>query len=190
MSARTSAYFSFKSFDAFARQAHQFRVVRHRLARGIVEIGQQGKMQMRVAIGQIAHLQPVQQFARCRGAGEHRGHDDQSCDVREECLAEIHPRQRLRAERAASPASCDAATPNCVAQISAGQREQRTRKARTALLNAPGDRSGVMAAVTSSDDGQVTGQRKSAEQSARSIIQSDRRMSAGRSSAGRPRSTR
>ena len=77
MSPRTFAYFVVQSLDAFARQTHEFRIAGQRLGRGIDKVRHQGKVQARVAIGQIPHLQPFQQMLDARGAREHRGHRHQ-----------------------------------------------------------------------------------------------------------------
>ena len=98
-------YFSVQRLDAPAREPEQRLVVGQRFGGRIGKIGQQAEVQMVVAVGEKADLQRLDQAVDAFGAGEHRRDHHQRAQLRRKPLREIHPRQRVAASPAASPAS-------------------------------------------------------------------------------------
>jgi hypothetical protein len=64
--------------------------------RGGIVIGQQPVAQLRVAVGQEAHLERLGERFDRLGAAEHGRHDDQGARLGGNAVAVVHARQRLR----------------------------------------------------------------------------------------------
>ena len=82
--------------DPFPCRVEQRFVLGHHLGRGITPIGQQGKMEMLVTVGQITNLQGLDQIANARGTGQHRGHGHQSATFPGNPVGKVHARQGPR----------------------------------------------------------------------------------------------
>jgi hypothetical protein len=63
---------------------------------GVVEIGQQREVQVRVAVREEAHLERIDQRLDAGRVAEHRRHDDQRARLGRDAVRIVHPRQRLR----------------------------------------------------------------------------------------------
>ena len=83
LSSVPSPYFSLSAVDSVARERQERIVLRQRLVVGIYEIGEQGEVQMRVAVGEVANLERFDQIARCsRLSVSIVGNDDERADLR------------------------------------------------------------------------------------------------------------
>ena len=71
----------------------------------VLEIRQQGEVQVVVAVGQVPHFEPFQQVRDGLGVREHRRHDDHRAMLGRDAVAEIHAAAAAAAAPAASPAS-------------------------------------------------------------------------------------
>ena len=70
-----------------------------RLADGVGQIGEQGKVQVRIAVGEEAHLELVDQFAHLLLIQKQRRHRDQRGAFPGNSLAEVELGQRMSDRR-------------------------------------------------------------------------------------------
>jgi hypothetical protein len=82
--------------DPFARETQQGLILGQRLGRGILEIGQQGEVQLLVAVREERDLERLQQGLDARCAAEHRRHHGERARARRNAQGEVHARQRVR----------------------------------------------------------------------------------------------
>jgi hypothetical protein len=87
---------SVERLDACLRMRHQRPIAGLVLGVGVEEVGQQREVQLRVAVGEEAHLQVVDQVVDAGRAAEHRRHRDEGAAVGRQAVGEVHARQRGR----------------------------------------------------------------------------------------------
>ncbi len=80
-------------FDPLGRQGQQGRVLRQGFLGGIAKVGQQGEVQIGLAIGQKTHFQRLDQMFDVLRAGQQRRHRHQRAVLRRDAGGKIHPRQ-------------------------------------------------------------------------------------------------
>jgi hypothetical protein len=88
--------------NALGRHVQNRGVVRHRLARGIEEVGEQRELQMRITVREELHLEVLHRLASRIGAPDERGHHDGRAPLgRNAAVPKIHLRDdaRLRQQR-------------------------------------------------------------------------------------------
>ena len=88
-----------ETINSFASQLNKFSIVFQSLLRSIFEIREQGKVQMRITIGEITDLQTLQQSIDSGAVRQHRGHGNQCRMLRRYPFAKIHTWQRLRTHK-------------------------------------------------------------------------------------------
>ena len=88
-----------ETFDLAHGVFHQRLVARHFLLGCVQEIGQQAEMQVRIAIGQEAHLQSFDQGIDAGLTPDHARHDHQRARAGGDAFGVIHARQRLRRDQ-------------------------------------------------------------------------------------------
>ena len=75
-------YLLVEAFDAAAGELQQCFVTGLRLSGGVGEIGQQAEVHVRVAVGEEADLESLDQGIHRQRVVEHRRHDDQGPRLR------------------------------------------------------------------------------------------------------------
>ena len=85
--------------DAGAHQLDELGVAGERALRGVDEVRQERKVEMRISIGEVAHLQPGQRLLDPGRTGEHCWYGHQRAVVGRDPVFEIHPWQRLRRDQ-------------------------------------------------------------------------------------------
>jgi hypothetical protein len=96
-----AAVLTIERVDGVARGVGQRVVRRQRFLVRVLEVGEQRVMQVVVAVGEEAHLQPLDQPVELRRARQHRRHHDQGARRRRDAAREVHLRQRFgRRQRA------------------------------------------------------------------------------------------
>ncbi len=88
-------------FHLRARLAQQHVVVVAVLVAPVEEVGEQAVVQLRIAVGEIAHLERLDQVGDALLAAEHRRHDDQRAALRWNAEREVHARQVARCDEQA-----------------------------------------------------------------------------------------
>ena len=86
-------------FDCLAGSLQQRRILIQRLLLRVEEVGEQGKMQIAVAVGQVAHLHAFHQFIDILRAANEGRHDHQGAGICGNALAVIEARQHVRRHR-------------------------------------------------------------------------------------------
>ena len=82
-------------FDPCSHLPEQRVVDGQRFRRGIGEVGEQGEMQVRIAVGEVADFQALEQAIDRDRIGEQRGHGDERAVFRWDALLEIEPGQGM-----------------------------------------------------------------------------------------------
>ena len=85
-----------QTLDALPGQGQQGGVLRQRLLGRVAQVGQEAKMQVRVAIGQEPHLQCLDQSLDVARTGEHGRDHHQGARLWRDALGEVHARQPAR----------------------------------------------------------------------------------------------
>ena len=91
-----AAVFAGQRLNALDGESFERRVLRQRFRLRIGEIGQQAEMQVRVAIGEEAHFQRLEQVLDLPGASQQGRHHRQRARVRRDSSGIVKPRQRTR----------------------------------------------------------------------------------------------
>ena len=86
-------------FDCLAGPLKQRRILILGFLLRVEEVGEQGKMQIAVAIGQVAHLHAFHQFIDIQRAANQCRYDHQGAGIRGNALAVIEARQHVRRHR-------------------------------------------------------------------------------------------
>ena len=81
--------------DPFPGQSQQGRVFRHRFSLRVPEVGQQGKVQMGVPIGQESDFERFDEMLDMFNAAEHRRNHDQRARLRGDAFGEVQARERM-----------------------------------------------------------------------------------------------
>ncbi len=82
--------------DARGGVRHQFVVARHVLGGRVAEVGQQAEVQVRVAVGEEAHLERLDQLVDAGDAADERRHHDQRARAAGDAERVVHARQHAR----------------------------------------------------------------------------------------------
>ena len=85
--------------DAPLREPQQDLVARQGFAVGVGEVGEQGEMQVLVAVAEEAHLQRLDQLLHVADAGQDARHRHQGARAGRDAVDVVHARQRLRRDR-------------------------------------------------------------------------------------------
>ena len=81
--------------DPCSHLPEQRRVDGQRFRRGIGEVGEQGEMQVRIAIGEVADFQALEQAIDRDRIGEQRGHGDERTVFLRDAILKIEPGQGM-----------------------------------------------------------------------------------------------
>ncbi|MDT4803918.1 hypothetical protein FQZ97_366840 [compost metagenome] len=90
--------FAVQRLDALARQPQQRGVLFEHLAGGVHEVGEQGEMQVAVAVGEKAHLEALDQLLDVPGVGHQRGDHHQGARLGRDAVAVVQARQDVRGD--------------------------------------------------------------------------------------------
>ncbi len=91
-----TAVFLIQFVDPRPRQLEQRLVLGQRFQRCVAKIGQQAKVQVRIAIAEKPDFERLDQMLDVAGAGQHGRHHHQSARVWRNACGEVHPGQAMR----------------------------------------------------------------------------------------------